>query len=213
MWVLIGVIAISLLLLLEIALRPSVTHVRSGKILAFAAIVVAPAMAGFSGLHEHMERTKTVAFCTSCHVMERHGRSLHIDELGHIPAMHYQYNRVPRETACFACHTDYTLYGDYNAKLRGLRHVWVQYFGKVPDKIKLYSPYNNRECLHCHEGARSFLESATHKSEPGRFDEIRANRLSCMAKGCHDTTHDVESLDKLPAWPPVESDQKPEAKK
>jgi hypothetical protein len=26
------------------------------------------------------------------------------------------------------------------------------------DAIRLYDPYNNRECLHCHLGARSFEE-------------------------------------------------------
>jgi len=24
----------------------------------------------------------------------------------------------------------------------------VLHFGKIPDKIELYTPYNNRECLH-----------------------------------------------------------------
>ena len=63
---------------------------------------------------------------------------------------------------CYTCHTDYAMFGGLKAKLRGLNHVYVQYFGKIPDKVELYNPYNNRECLHCHGGARNFEEGATH---------------------------------------------------
>lgn len=194
-------IVASLGLLAPLVVRPHLTQ-RAGRIFAFCAIVLLPVAAGWAGLEEHMERTKTVAFCTSCHTMDRHGRSLHIDDVDHLPAAHYQYSRVPRETACFACHTNYTLYGDLHAKLRGLRHVWVQYFGKIPDRIALYTPYNNRECLHCHAGSRSFADAVTHKSEPGRLDAILANKKSCLSKDCHAVVHDVAHVDSLPMWPP-----------
>ena len=61
---------------------------------------------------------------------------------------------VPPDHACFTCHTDYALFGDYKAKWRGVHHVLVQYLGKIPkpEEIKLYTAYNNRECLHCHAG-------------------------------------------------------------
>ena len=149
-----------------------------------------------------MERSKTVAFCTSCHVMERYGHSLHVDDdRATSPAQHYQYNRVPRETACFACHTNYTMYGDYKAKLRGLRHVWVQYIGTIPEKIALYTPYNNRECLHCHDGARSFVEAVTHKGEMAAHAPSNANR-PVLTKGCHGTVHDVaDTSTRWPLWP------------
>src|ERR1051325_11060734 len=113
-----------------------------------------------------VEKSKQTEFCLSCHVMEPYGRSLHVDERGHIPAVHYQNHLVPADRACFTCHTTYTLFGDYNAKLHGLRHVYVQYLGTIPKEIKLYEPYNNRECLHCHLGARSFEEGAMHNVDP-----------------------------------------------
>jgi len=201
MTLLILLLVVALLLLAPVVLHPSLTLRRAGRVFAFLAIVVVPAAAGFAGLEEHVERTKTVAFCTSCHVMQRYGKSLHIDDVEHLAAQHWQYNRVPQETACFACHTNYTLYGDYKAKLRGLRHVWVQYAGTIPSKIELYSPYNNRECLHCHAGARSFLESVTHK---GEMAAIQANTKSCLTKGCHGTVHDVAQVDALALWPKEE---------
>jgi nitrate/TMAO reductase-like tetraheme cytochrome c subunit len=198
---LIVLLVISVALLLPLLVRPSLTLRRAGKMFAFVAIVVLPATAGFAGLVEHMERSKTVAFCTSCHVMQPWGKSLHIDDLDHLAGKHFQYGRVPHETACFSCHTSYTLYGDYTAKLRGMRHVWVQYFGRVPAEIKLYEPYNNRECLHCHDGARSFEEAVSHHAEPGQLDGIRKNRVSCLTSGCHAVVHDAGKVDRFPAWP------------
>ncbi len=59
-------------------------------------------------------------------------------------------------TACYTCHTDYAMFGTVHAKLEGLHHVYVYWFGTPMKPIRLYQPYNNRECLHCHEGARSF---------------------------------------------------------
>ena len=152
------------------------------------------------GVSEHIERSKNTEFCTSCHVMQDYGKSLRIDDPSFLPAAHFQNNRVPRDAACYTCHTDYAMYGDFRAKLRGLRHLYVQYLGKVPDKIELYDPYNNRECLHCHLGARSFEEGATHNVEVGRLDLIKANKLSCLSTGCHEATHNVKNLGSLTFW-------------
>ena len=198
---LIYVLIAALVLLVPLVVRPSVTLRRAGRLFALLAIVVVPVAAGFMGLSTHMERAKSVEFCLSCHVMEPYGKSLHVDDVDHVPASHYQYNRVPHDTACYTCHTDYTLFGDYKSKLRGLHHLWVQYLGTVPAKPHLYVPYKNRECLHCHEGGRSFLEAVTHK---GRFDAIRSETISCVSSGCHGTIHDVDNIAKLPSWPLVE---------
>jgi hypothetical protein len=66
--------------------------------------------------------------------------------------------------------------------------------------IQLYDPYNNRECLHCHAGARSF-ENDTHMA---LLDQIKANQLSCVSSGCHDTIHNATSIDKVKIWRPQE---------
>jgi cytochrome c-type protein NapC len=198
--ILIVAIVGAIALLLPLLLRPRVTVAQGGRVFAFIAIALVPILAGFLGLEEHMERAKTTAFCLSCHPMENYGKSLHIDDISFIPASHFQFGRVPRETACFSCHTTYTMFGDYKAKWTGLHHVYVEYLGTIPKKIELYEKYNNRECLHCHSESRSFLESVTHKSEPGRMQSIRANQLSCLSSGCHDSVHAVGQLDKLSFW-------------
>ena len=178
-----------------VALRPALTAARGGKVLAFLALLVLPLAMTALGLSSHMERSKSTEFCLSCHVMEPYGKSLRVDDAAFVPASHFQNNRVPPDRACFTCHTDYTMFGDAKAKLRGLRHVYVNYLAGPPEKIALYEPYNNRECLHCHAGARSFEESELHVDIR---DELRTNQTSCLE--CHDVVHEVDQLAGKPLW-------------
>lgn len=198
----IALIAIALLLSLYLALRPSSTHGRGGKILAFVGIFALPLLAVTFGTDRHMQHSKSTEFCLSCHVMEPYGKSLMVDDAEFLPALHFQNNRIPREQACFTCHTEYTMYGDFSAKIRGLRHVWAQYAGAVPDTVKLYEPYRNRECLHCHAGARAFEEGGTHAGTPGLMDSIKADTKSCTSSGCHDVVHSVHELGEADMWAP-----------
>jgi cytochrome c-type protein NapC len=193
-------IAVSMGLIALVVARPSLTGTRAGKILAFVAFCALPVFCGAWGASEHFERSKQTSFCLSCHVMEPYGRSLYVDDAAHIPAAHFQNHRIPADEACYTCHTDYAMYGSIRVKLHGLRHVYVQYFSKPMDPIQLYSPFNNRECLHCHAGARSF-EDDTHMA---MMDPLKSNQLSCISSGCHDTVHAVETLNKAKFWRPQE---------
>ena len=193
--VLVAVVLAAIALIALVVLRPSLTAARGGKILAFLAFLVLPVLATAMGLSAHVEHSKSTEFCLSCHVMEPYGRSLRVDDEAWLPAQHFQNNRIPRDQACFTCHTDYTLFGDAKAKLRGLRHVYVYYLGDIPAKIQLYEPYNNRECLHCHAGARSFEESDLHKEMRA---DLGSSATSCLE--CHDAAHNVGELEGKPLW-------------
>jgi cytochrome c-type protein NapC len=192
---LVAVVLVAIALIVLVVLRPSLTAARGGRILAFLAFLVLPVLATAMGLSAHMEYSKSTEFCLSCHVMEPYGQSLRVDDAAWLPAQHFQNNRVPRDRACFTCHTDYAMFGDTRAKLRGLRHVYVYYLGDIPEKIQLYEPYNNRECLHCHAGARSFEESDLHKE---MRTDLGSNTTSCME--CHDAVHNVGELEGKPLW-------------
>ena len=198
--ILVAVILVSMVLITLLVLRPSISLTRGGKILAFVALLIFPALAGGMGVTTHIQHSKSTNFCLSCHVMEDYGKSLHVDDRSFIPATHYQYNLVPRDQACYTCHTDYTMYGDINSKLRGLRHVYAYYVGKPSQPIKLYQPYNNRECLHCHLGARAFEESEAHNKEPNRLPMMKANQLSCSTTDCHNVIHRVDQLKDATFW-------------
>jgi cytochrome c-type protein NapC len=186
-----------------IVLRPSLTATRGGKISAFIAFFLLPVLTMFAAGSEHIERSKQTTFCVSCHVMEPYGKSLSVDDPQYVPAAHFQNHRIPVDEACYTCHTDYALYGGVRAKLRGLRHIYIQYLGHppAPDQIRLYTPYNNRECLHCHLGARSFMSNAVHMAI---LDSLKTNEMSCITSGCHDTIHNVGALDKVKFWSPAQ---------
>lgn len=200
--VLFAFVTLSIALALILFLKPSLTLTQAGKIFAFVSLFIFPVMAAMMGSSAHVEHSKSTQFCLSCHVMEPYGKSLRVDDTEYVPANHFQNIRVPRSQACFTCHTNYTLFGDARAKMRGLKHVWVYYVGTIPKKVELYEPYSNRECLHCHAGARTYEEGATHNEEPIRRALIRGNKLSCVSSGCHNVIHNVQSLDQVKFWNP-----------
>ncbi len=189
---------------LVLVVLPGAARSTVGRAFGFLVLCLLPVVAGVIGLSAHVERSKQTTFCVSCHVMELHGRSLRIDDTSLLVAAHYQGGRVPRDTACFSCHTTYAMYGDLKAKLNGLHHMYVNYIAKTPPEtaVRLYAPYHNRECLHCHEGTRLFEEGKVHRLEPGRLERIRRNELSCISSGCHSIVHEVSSLGDSPDWKP-----------
>ena len=196
LYVLIGV---TIVLVATIAFRPSLTSTRGGKRLAFVVLFLMPVAVAAMGAEEHMEISKQTEFCLSCHIMEPYGRSLHIDDAMYVPAAHFQNARIPRDEACYTCHTDYVMYGGIRAKIRGLRHVYMQYLGHAMPPLHLYNPYNNRECLHCHAGARSFEDGAVHGP---LMEAIKSNELSCLSSGCHQNVHAIAQLSELKVWEP-----------
>ena len=61
--ILIAVILFSIVLIARLVLRPSITATRGGKMLAFVALLIFPALAGGMGVNRHIERSKTTNFC------------------------------------------------------------------------------------------------------------------------------------------------------
>ena len=195
-------ILISVILIGALIWRPGITVTRGGKILAFLILFCLPILCIGMGFSSELERSKSTEFCLSCHIMEPYGKSLHVDDPSYLPAAHFQNHRVPAEEACYTCHTNYTMFGTFKAKMRGLRHVYVTYFTTppAPENIKLYEPYNNRECLHCHEGARSFEQGAVHNADPDLLPAIKSNQRSCISSGCHEVVHNVATLANVKFW-------------
>lgn len=185
-----------------VAFRADLTRARGGKVLAFMALFLFPSLALWTGFSDHMERATSTQFCLSCHVMTDFGRSLYVDDKSFLAAAHFQNKRIPRDHACYTCHTDYAMFGTVKSKIRGVRHVLVEYLGTIPKpaEIKLYQSYNNRECLHCHAGARSYLEASEHHKTPDLLEQANANKLSCMANNCHDIVHNVADLKDATFW-------------
>lgn len=201
-WIVIIVAGLTIVMAVFVGLRPAILRSREGKVFSFLGLLVLPAISGWFGFEEQMNRAESTRFCLSCHVMTDYGKSLRVDDPSYVPARHYQNVLVPREHACYTCHTEYAMFGPVQAKVRGVRHVLVQYFGTIPkpEEIKLYEPYNNRECLHCHLGMRKFEEATQHMKTRTLLADIKANRTSCTSSKCHDVIHDVGSLKDATFW-------------
>jgi nitrate/TMAO reductase-like tetraheme cytochrome c subunit len=162
-------------------------------------LVLAAMLVGYSVLGtlliggEVLHSMSEVKFCLRCHVMEAHGKTLQIDDNEVLSAVHYQNNYVPKATACFACHSDYGMFGTVAAKISGLRHMLVYYTGNSPDpkKLKTYSPYNVQNCLHCHAESKRFLAKKGHNKNPDMLNNILSAQKGCLVSGCHDIAHGV----------------------
>ena len=179
-----ALILLNLGLIAFVVARPSHLSTVAGRVLAFVALFLLPGIALSRGFSLHLHESKTTSFCLSCHVMTPYGESLQADDADSLPAQHFQNRRIDADEACYSCHTTYAMFGDLQAKLGGLRHLYVNYLGTIPDELELYRPYNNRECLHCHAGAKSFEENDLHVDER---EALTANETSCL--DCHDVGH------------------------
>ncbi len=190
-----SLIVLAIALIAVVAVRPGLTSAKGGKVLAFLAFFLLPVLGGVFALEAHLERSKSTEFCLSCHIMEPYGKSLKVDSADFLPAAHFQNRRIPRDQACYTCHTNYAMFGGMKAKVRGLRHLYINYLGTAPAKIELYEPFLNRECLHCHAGARSYEESEGHD---GQLEDLATEKTSCIE--CHTDVHDVEHLAEQALW-------------
>jgi cytochrome c-type protein NapC len=164
------------------------------RTLVFSAAVL-PMAVSAAALREGVQESSRTRFCLSCHEMRDHGRSLFVDDRKALAAVHYQDRLIDRDRACYTCHTDYALFGDVRAKITGLKHLWVHYLGTVPEKLALYRPYPNQNCLHCHDDARGFLEAQPHRAIVA---QIRSGELSCLK--CHASGHNLAAARERLLW-------------
>ena len=193
-------ISFSLVLLIVILTKPILMEKKRGKIIAFAGIFLFPGISAVAGLFLTMSNATTVEFCLSCHEMESYGKSLTIDDEEYFVANHFLNNRLPEDHACYTCHTSYTMFGDVESKIRGLKHLYVHYLGSIPDTIKLYSKFLNRECLHCHSGGKDYILSEAHNETETMLEDMRKDKVSCITAGCHDVAHGVHDFEDLDFW-------------
>jgi len=182
-------------LIVLVVARPRLTRRAGGKALAFIALFVLPIVASLAGTNHQFTSAKSTDFCLSCHVMEPYGESLFRDDTDYLPAGHFQNNRIPRDEACYTCHTSYAMFGGAQAKMKGLQHMWVNYLGTIPEKPELYEPFNNRECLHCHEGSRLFEENEFHAE---MRKDLASNASSCLE--CHAFVHETDTIEDADKW-------------
>lgn len=173
----------------------SLSQYRWGRVALLVGIVAVPLLVSAGSLSSGFHQSSRTSFCLSCHEMQRYGMSLFADNRAALAAAHYQNRLVERDSTCYSCHADYAMFGDVKAKLNGLRHVWVHYFGKIPETIALYQPYPSANCLHCHDDARRFVEAPPHQPILGALYD---GKTSCLS--CHNVAHDMNAVEGHRLW-------------
>jgi cytochrome c-type protein NapC len=170
---------------------------RAGRLAMLLGVLCLPFAALSTGATHAYQTSSSTEFCLSCHEMQGHGKSMFLDDPAALPAIHYQRRLVDRDRACFQCHTNYAMFGDVHAKIDGLRHVWVHYMEDAPQRLELYQPYPNDNCLHCHDDARGYIEAAPHRDQ---LDALLAGERSCLE--CHAGGHALPRLEEGELWLP-----------
>jgi len=166
-----------------------------GRLVLLAGLVALPLLLSVGNISYGLHESSSTRFCLSCHEMQRHGKSLFVDNKQALAAAHYQNRLVDRESVCYSCHKDYAMFGDVTAKMNGLRHVWAHYIAGVPKKIELYKPYPNSNCLHCHDDARRFIDGVAHRPI---LPALNSGATSCLS--CHRIAHDMAKVDADELW-------------
>lgn len=145
-------------------------------------IIVVPVLYGAMTSGVAFERSKSLEFCASCHVMDPYVEGLKDPGSDLLAAKHYQNRRI-NENQCYTCHADYDLFGPVKAKINGLQHLVHNYL-TPPREIKLYKPFPNSHCLQCHDGVKSFVKAEAHTDI---MAELRSDAMKCA--DCHGAAH------------------------
>lgn len=183
-------------LLVWLLVRPPLPHQRASVAVSLVGFIGLPALCIWAGTSVQLENSQRTDFCLSCHVMDDFGASMELDDPTLLVAPHFQNHWVDQTRACYECHTSYTMYGGIRAKWNGVKHLWVNYIGTVPDPIQLYGDYRNGDCLRCHAQARGYLDSGFHEDLSA---ELEQDQTSCL--DCHGPAHAIDQLGQTARWP------------
>jgi cytochrome c-type protein NapC len=161
------------------------------KLVLLAGLGIFPLITAGSGNLAGFEATTTRGFCGGCHVMTPWTADADDPRSTSLAARHGR-NALFGDRNCYACHADYGMYGTVATKINGLHHV-VAYLGEYRDvpveralaTIRLYRPYPNENCTHCHSTTLpGFAAIGDHRAlGPG------GTGTSCASAGCHGPAH------------------------
>jgi hypothetical protein len=157
---------------------------------ALASVLLTVAAYGFGAVFM-VEKSKSVSFCGSCHVMAPIVRSLNEDD-GSLASLHYVSGRVPTAEACYTCHSGYGIWGGARAKRAGFRHMLHTVMGSYDLPLALDGKFDINSCLNCHARAPRFRAVEAHK--PLDLQEaLVSGELSCVGV-CHPAAHPDSAL-------------------
>lgn len=154
------------------------------KVLSVSGMVVLPLIALGMGNIVGLQQAKKVDFCGSCHLTMAHFvNDMRNPDSSSLSALHFRNRWIP-DAQCYTCHASYGMFGDVQAKMRGMEDVYKYYSRTYKVPIRLHEPYQNPECLKCHDNTPKFLNSESHSELIALF---RSGEFSCL--DCHGPAH------------------------
>lgn len=154
------------------------------KWMCVGTLVLLPVLVIFMGNIVGLQHAKKVEFCQSCHLTMAHFiKDMQDPGNQTLAALHYRHRWSP-DDQCYACHTSYGLFGDIQAKRKGVADFFKYYTRTYDFPVRMHSPYKNADCLKCHERTPKFVDSETHSQI---LPEIRQGDLRCI--DCHGPAH------------------------
>ena len=150
--------------------------------LLFLGIVALPVLLASLTGAVAFERSKSVQFCSSCHVMTPFVQGVESSKSDLLSAKHFQRHWI-NHNSCYTCHTDYDFLGPMASKVRGLRHLYANALG-AKNPPKLYKPFPNGNCLQCHGNTFKYLEQPVHAP---MIEALKNDEASCI--DCHGPVH------------------------
>ena len=160
-------------------LRRRLAELRAKQLL-FVSLCALPLPATFMTSAIGLTQSKAVEFCGNCHEMDPFIRDMGDSESETLAALHFR-NRYIQRNHCYACHSDYGLFGDVKAKLAGFQHLYKHATKSSKPPIRKAEPYNFGICLTCHQDSQLYKES----HESMTKEEFK----TCTSGVCHETAH------------------------
>jgi len=161
----------------------------TSKWLLFIGFIILSPLVYFMNFGIAFQESKPVNFCNSCHIMNGYIDDLRNSDSESIAALHYQYRWIA-DDQCYGCHSDYGLFGTYEAKMAGIRHIWKYYIVGYETPIKIRGTYDNHICLHCHAPVEVYQDVEEHEDY---LNDLELNKLSCFGADCHVSPHPKEA--------------------
>ncbi len=181
----------ALIILWYVFKQPPFTLLTQG--LLFVGLGALPIGSALTGNVAGFEATKSVHFCSSCHVMLGHSGDAQDPHSQSLAARHSRNNLFGHDS-CYTCHADYGLFGSVFTKINGMHHMYeylTEYRSYTLDEalplLEMYKPFPNANCMQCHSTTnRGWLDIRDHA---GALEQVRSGEVSCASAGCHGYAH------------------------
>lgn len=132
-----------------------------------------------------LTESKTVEACGSCHVMKPFIEAMRDPGNDLLAAVHYK-NRFIPDHQCYTCHSGYGIFGDVEAKAKGVGHLWKYWSDRYARPLRLDGKFDESHCFKCHAGSQRFDKVEAHQGADF-WKDLKSGAATCF--DCHGRAH------------------------